>query len=389
MKILDKILVATDFSSPADDAVKMATFVARRFDSEIILLHVIEGQMDLSPDLVSMIRKEASDRLQEIAGRVRADGIKNVRTLVDEGVPFEQIDRCANEHNVNITVMGAGRLDAERWCGLGTEAARVRRKAIGPVWIVKPGAAPEINRVLCPVDCSKPSGRALKNAIHLSRRLRARLTVLSVVQSPWYHYERLKPTGTKTQEADIRDRLCQLDLFLADFDFHDVCWDKQVRSGDPAQEIVTVAREGEVDLLVMGSVGRTGLSRIVMGGVARKVAQRMPCSIVTVRGEDTIRLQLDAEIVDIESHYKQGHELLQNGFPVEAVLEFERCLAKNTMNPPAWEGLAAAHERLGHKEESRRCEERAKQIRQTIENARIEADIRSRHPLLGRRGPLF
>ena len=78
-----------------------------------------------------------------------------------------------------------------------------------------------------------------------------------------------------------------------------VSWSKLIRYGEPCREILAVARETKSDLLVMGSVGRTGLSRILMGSVARKVAQEMPCSIVTVKSEHVIRLRLDAEIADM------------------------------------------------------------------------------------------
>ena len=343
-----------------------AVFVAKQFNSEICLLHVMPGTVDFCSNVRGMFMKKVDDRLQEIAEQIRAEGIQGVETVVDNGVPFDQIDKHATERDVNVIIMGAGKSADGGPFRLGTTAARIRRKATKPVWIVKPGASPQINKILCPVDCSKSSGRALKNAIHLSRRFPAELTVLTVVQGLPDYYERFGEVAAEAEEASAQEQLPQFEQFLGDFDFHDVSWNKVIRYGKPYREILAVARETKSDLLVMGSVGRTGLSRILMGGVARRVALEMPCSIVTVKSEHAIRLRLDAEIADIAAHLKQGQELLERGFPEEALSQFQHCIAKDMMYAPAWEGLAAAHRRLDHEEEAEKCKERARSIVQHL-----------------------
>jgi len=385
MKLLEKLLVPTDFSPAAEDAVQTAVFVAKQFKSEICLLHVMPGTVDFCSNVRGMFVKKVDDRLQEIAEQIRAEGIQAVQTVVDNGVPFDQIDKHATERDVNVIIMGAGKSADGGPFRLGTTTARIRRKATKPVWIVKPGASPQINEILCPVDCSKSSGRALKNAIHLSRRLRAELTVLTVVQGLPDYYERFGEIAAGAEEASAQEQLPQFEQFLGDCDFHDVSWNKVIRYGEPCREILAVARETKSDLLVMGSVGRTGLSRILMGGVARRVALEMPCSIVTVKSEHAIRLRLDAEIADIAAHLKQGQELLERGFPEEALSQFQHCIAEDMMYAPAWEGLAAAHRRLDHEEEAEKCKERARSIVQHLWDRQVEADIRSRHPLVGRK----
>ena len=363
MKLLDKILVATDFSPGAHDALQIATFVARSFRSEIILLHVVPGSSHRYLQAEGMIRTSVEEELHDTANRIRGEGVEVVETVVDFGVPFYQINHQADERDVNIIILAAReRADAGR-SGLGTTAAGVRRYASKSVWIVKPGTAPAIAKTLCPVDFSDASGRALRNAIHLSRCFEAELTVLRVA------------SGELDQEQGLLDR------FVQGFDFHNVRWQKLIRQRKPHQEILKVIGETESDLLVMGSPGRTGLARMLTGGVIRKVARKLPCSILTVRSEHAIRPQLDAESTDIEAHFKQGHELLALGFSEEAVTQFQHCIAKDKMCAPAWEGLAAAHERLGRPKEAKRCEERAERIRKRREDMQVEADIRSRHPL--------
>ena len=92
MKLLERILVATDFSRGAHDAVQMAVFVAKRFDSEILLLHVVPGTSDRYSNAVAMIRTDVEEELHNTANRIRAEGIQVVHTIVDFGIPFDQIN---------------------------------------------------------------------------------------------------------------------------------------------------------------------------------------------------------------------------------------------------------------------------------------------------------
>ena len=111
MKLLEKILVPTDFSPAAEDAVQTALFVAKQFNSEICLLHVMPGTVDFCSDVQGIFIKKIDDRLQEIAAQIRAEGIQDVETVVDHGVPFDLIDQHATQRNVNVIIMGAGNSD--------------------------------------------------------------------------------------------------------------------------------------------------------------------------------------------------------------------------------------------------------------------------------------
>ena len=186
--------------------------------------------------------------------------------------------------------------------------------------------------------------------------------MLTVVHGLPDDYEGFGEIAAEAREASAQKQLPQFEQFLGGFDFFDVSWDKVIRYGEPCREILTVALETESDLLVMGSGRRTGFSRILVGGVARKVTREMPCSIVAVKSEHAIRLRLDAETADFEACVKLGIELLEKGFPEEALSHFQHCVAKDTMDASAWEGMAAAHRRLNRQKEADECKERATAI---------------------------
>jgi hypothetical protein len=158
-----------------------------------------------------------------------------------------------------------------------------------------------------------------------------------------------------------------------------VQWEKQVLEGTPYQEIIESARTLTPDLLIMGSTGKTGLSRILLGSTAEKIIRELPCSVITVKSEHLVRLNLEAEIADIETHYLRGKTLLDQGFPEDALIQFEYCLKHDVMFIPAWEGMAAAHEQLGDKKEAEIALTEARIIRERLWHTKVESEIRGRH----------
>ena len=77
----------------------------------------------------------------------------------------------------------------------------------------------------------------------------------------------------------------RFDRFLERFDFQNVNWTRAVEKGQAHEEILAFSRKRGADLLVMGSVGRTALNRILIGSVAEKVIRELPCSVVTFKAE--------------------------------------------------------------------------------------------------------
>lgn len=396
MQVVERILVATDFSPASDDALMTAAGVAKSFGSTVYLLHVIPEDVEASPDERGEIESRVAKRLRDRAERLRNKGVQVVETEIAQGVVFDQIDQYANQQDVNAILIGAGKLVEGGQFYLGTTAGRLRRKAVKPVWIVLPGASPQIDHILCPVDLSSASQRALRNAIHLARGFHAQLTVLTVIQSLASYYDEPVDAESAAHHQDFaaQKRLHDLDRFLREFDFFEVDWRKVVRRGNPQREIVKLAREVNADLLVMGSVGRTGVSRILIGGVARKVAQQMPSSIITVRSEEPIRLHFECEVAEADANFcagrtpemscsrlEHGQELLEQGFPEEALVHFQDCTAAFDLCPHAWECMATAHERLGHHVASEKCNERAQYLHEILASNQLVTDIRENHVL--------
>ena len=379
MKLIEKILFPTDYSEAAEDALQIAMSLAKTFNAEIIPFHATLKYWDHS------LRRhdKVSQLLQEVHNRIHQEGIRVANPIIDVGTPFDLINRYADRQDVNLIVMGSkgvtkGAADDPKH-PLGLTAEKVMRIAHKPVWVVKQGSTPVVKKIVCAIDFSPPSRRALDNAVHLARDLKADLTVVHAIE-PLSHFNigmgrRMEAETRANYEKAQRD---DFDLFLRPVDFYHVEWDQTIRHGQPHQEILAAVRETGADLLIMGSEGRTGLSRILMGSVAEKVVREVPCSVITVKAEDVIRLQIEEEIADVEARFHQGKELLEEGFPIKAMRAFEYCIEKDRMFAPAWEGLGEAHEHLGHKDAAEDHRRQAQYIHQKNWEHKVEAEIRGK-----------
>jgi len=287
MRLLENILVATDLGPSAAAVVRTAQALALTVGSKIILIHVLPK---LPPSLVSMrnVRLAIRERLWELRTELVQAGVSDVGSVVEEGVAFDQILRAAERLDVNMIMVGSGG-HAEPVGGcLGVTTERLVRKADKPVWVVKAGAAPVFDRVLCPVDFSEPARRALANAIGFARAFRSELMVLHVSESLPEFYAVHAAVAAEAQAKFRREERHEFDAFLQQFDFSNVNWSHVVRQGVVHGEILRYAGDWPADLLVMGSVGRTGLSRILLGSVAGKVLREMPCSVVAMKTESAL-----------------------------------------------------------------------------------------------------
>lgn len=376
MRILQKILFPTDFGASAEHAIGTVVKLASTFNSQLILLHVIPGFAEDLPVPMEQAREASARHLDRLKSRLEKQGVVVGAEIVTNGSLFDQIAHFAYEQDVNVIVIGSGGTAGdEHGHRTGTTVERVIRKATRPVWVVRE-AVTALEKILCPVDFSPASERALKNAIHLSRAFGAELFVLNVVKhlagfALYGLTEREREHALGQQEETFQE-------FLKDFDLHSVNWSKSIREGKPHREIIACAKEWPADLLVMGSVGRTGLSKILLGSVAARVLKEMPCSVVTVKTEDVIRQQFEEDLRDIKSSFAEGMRLLGEGQPQQAKRCFHRCVAVDPMFAPGWEGLAEANKRLGNEYECVESRETAQLIRRQLWEKQVDLEIRLR-----------
>jgi nucleotide-binding universal stress UspA family protein len=137
----------------------------------------------------------------------------------------------------------------------------------------------KIQTILFATDFSESSKYALDLAFALARDCRSRLLVLHVATPPAFvtygEFEKaLEKSSGYRHELEEKLRQCQKPGCNAEF---------ALKEGDPAQEIIKLAHDASCDLIVMGTHGRTGLGRLLMGSVAEQVLRGASCPLLTVK----------------------------------------------------------------------------------------------------------
>lgn len=139
-----------------------------------------------------------------------------------------------------------------------------------------------IKKVLCPVDGSEGSKRALDMAIAITTAADATLTILEVIEEfgplPGFYDE--APLGVDRVKWISEQRFEKVHPMLEDETFK---WDRQVVEGYPPDMICEIAEKGTYDLIVLGSRGLSPLGRFLLGSISDRVVHHAPCSVTVVK----------------------------------------------------------------------------------------------------------
>ena len=374
MKLVERICFPTDFGKSSEVALESVISIAKRFGSEVSLVHVLPGSM-----IRDRVQSFVDDEMSRYVGLLEEQGIKCTSDLlhgdhIDELVPF------AERKKANLIVLGAGHVEKKKF-KLGSNSEKIIRNSSVPVWVIENESAANIDRVLCPIDFSEESMLALDNAIHLCRRFGSKLHILHVVKGIDKEYTELGADISIEQAEIVKTLELEFDELIKDIDLSGIAWGNDARLGDPADVILDVIKEKNIDLVMMGSTGKGAFKRLFLGSVAEKVSREVPCSFIISKAEGMIQLKLDKEISDIGSIYNEGIQLAKQGFVQEAIVEWKRCIFKNEFYLKAWSAIVKAYESLGDTENAAIFNASRKRIQHEIWDKQVEADLRSKHYL--------
>ena len=144
-----------------------------------------------------------------------------------------------------------------------------------------------IKRLLSPIDFSDSSKQALRYAVEFARSFGAELHVLNVIEPVMYPAEMFGQIGMVDVES-VLEKSSREEIA----DWHKSFIPAEVRSvvevlrGRPFAEIVRYAQEKEIDLIILGTHGRSGLDHFLLGSTAEKVIRKAPCPVLTVRSTE-------------------------------------------------------------------------------------------------------
>ena len=211
MKLLKTILVAVDFDETLDAVLAAASALAKKFGSEVVIMHVIEAADESGPALQSL-RSAIAARLGQMLHQLNASGVSIPQSLCPCGNASVEIVEAAERMGAHLIVLGAGGsgtrgIGTEQHFPLGTTTETVGRWSAKPVLAVPPGPPLTFANILCPVDFSDVSARGLNTAIHLARAFGGRLQIVSVVAPLCAIPDLFHTGGSGRQRRNIRPQL--------------------------------------------------------------------------------------------------------------------------------------------------------------------------------------
>lgn len=288
------VLIATDLTDASDAALVRGSAHARALGAPFIICHVVPdvlGRHPLFPQAnetdvlaASELFKRAAELVNEQVRRVLGVGPDDYTVVIENGNAEDEIVRIAEQRQASIVVIGAKvREGIERV--LGRTAERVVRYAHVPVLVARPG--PASGKILVTTDFSEHSTSALRLASLLMKSMGIEGTLLHVMQRPSSLLSSLASPLGDAWSPPAKSAVDQLEALGKttleglgkQYGFAHVA---QVE-GEPADVIVARAAALGVEMILMGSRGRTGLARLVLGSTAEKVIRESRCSVLVTR----------------------------------------------------------------------------------------------------------
>ena len=296
---LRTVVAATDLSETAKIGIQWATEIARDHGSRLHLIHGISlsglamDYVSIQADLHEKLRQAAEEKLAELAEEARTR-IDEVDWAVEIGEPSGVITRTADKLCADLIVVGTRGLRGLDHLLLGSTAERVVQRANCPVLTVHPQDADRerpVRRILVATDLSEESKRAATWSLSLLAETpeESEVFLLHSYHVP-YEFGVEGAYGSaaaglqlwKNVDIDVRARL---DKFAEPLRRNGVEVNILAIEGYPPEVIVDQAETLKVDLIAMGTHGRTGLSHVLLGSTAERVVQRAACPVLTVRRE--------------------------------------------------------------------------------------------------------
>jgi nucleotide-binding universal stress UspA family protein len=286
-----KILLPTDFSESAEQALRQAVALALLTKAELHIFHAVLLHADDPQHLQTVLKgytehvnEEARKILEKKSGEIGRRGLQVSISTARSVSPFEAIMDAVENIQPDIIVMGThGRTGVGRLL-LGSVTEKVLRHSPTHVLTVRKdsaviGESDDPKQVLVPVDFTEFSRRALKVAISLLSK-KDSLTLVHVVASP-IHPSFYAGGITDLFEADpeLPSRIkTSLEEWLGDRPGEIV-----VTEGDAADEILRTVKKTGAELIVMGRKGLGAADHVLMGSVAERIVRASPIPVLTVK----------------------------------------------------------------------------------------------------------
>ena len=277
---MKKILVPTDFSEKAENALKVAAQLAKKFEAEIFLLHMLELPMNMVNPVGDTRRNDlpealffmklAKKRFSEILSQPYLKGIK-VHEIVEFHQAFDGIMETSKEHGCDFIVMGSQGASGFKEMFIGSNTEKVVRTSEIPVLVIK-NNHPEftVKNFVFATNLDNHNKKTLKKVVEFARLMDAKLHLVYI------------NTANEFITSEETDRY--LDKFLEGNDFEN--YEFHIYNDDSVEQgILHFAAKIKADLVGVATHGRKGLSHFFNGSISEDLVNHANTPVVTFKLE--------------------------------------------------------------------------------------------------------
>ena len=287
----NKILVPVDFSEHSIFAAKKAISLAQICNGTLYFLHVGETA------------EKSAELLCKFINKIHHKNTVRVKKFVAQGTPSTAILSIAEKLSADTIVMGHRDLSGLKQLVQGSVAAKVLRESVCPVLVIKKKKQTEFteyvlpqirniedsfqaDKILVPLDFSAASKQAFRYAAYLASYYNSTIYTLTVFDKKYKEVgdDRKKHTAVIVHRRKIR-LWKEFPELLGSTPYRES--NSRVKrillDGDPFSRIESVVQKKEVDIIIMGTNGRSGLEHLLIGSVAEKVLRSVNCPVMTIR----------------------------------------------------------------------------------------------------------
>ncbi len=349
-------------------------YLSKTLGAKITPIHIVLKNAESTVD-VKELGRAIDARLQQVGKEHGGETAVFSKTVVRIGTPFDQILQYADAIRANGILLASRGNKTGECHALGVTATRIVRHSTRPVLVVGKGNSANVENILCPVDMSESSVRALKNAAHLARSFKAKLTVMHVLKTP-LRMSAEAGGAMQGDESALQLHSAELDQFLESFDFHGITWTQRVLEGNPYEQIAATLAGENFDIVAMGTKGQSRIARLLIGSTVEKLTRNLPCSLLVVKSRDIVKPPIEEDLKTIKETFDRAIALLEEGFAAEAIVELNKVTVSDRFHSPAWEALVVAYNRIGDMDRSREAGENARKIQEHLWSMQVRQDAR-------------
>lgn len=275
---MKRILVPIDFSKEAENAAKVAASIARKTDSEIFLVHMLElpvttidpaemNAISSEPQIIYFM-KLAHEKFEKFISMPFFKGLKVVESVQFQHA-FSGIIAESEKNNIDLIVMGSQGASGLQEMFIGSNTEKVVRRSNIPVLVIKQDVEEfEVNDMVFASDFNKESKSTFQRVVNFANLFEAKVHLLYI--NTIHNFNTTK---------NIEKRIAE---FMDDFDFSNystnIYNDISIEKG-----ILSYARDVDADLIALNTHGRSGLSQLFNGSIGQELANHALRPVITFK----------------------------------------------------------------------------------------------------------